>query len=143
VLPTDTGIAPPRRRAEARIRIAAKCGATIVAEALPDDAADEVEWVREAIDRLAAAGASGALFVFLREPPDPRLADVLRAVTIARRLQPNVVATPTAPRVASPGRAARARRHTRDVPHAAWGDGGGAPMQAPASGAACGARSCG
>ena len=96
MLPTDTGIAPPPRRAEARIRIAAKCGAAIVAEALPDDAADGAEWLRDAIDRLAAAGASGALFVFIREPPDPRLADVLRAVTIARRLQPNVVATAVA-----------------------------------------------
>ena len=96
MLPTDTGIAPPPRRAEARIRIAAKCGAAIVAEALPDDAADGAEWLRDAIDRLAAAGASGALFVFIREPPDPRVADVLRTVTIARRLQPNVVATPAA-----------------------------------------------
>ena len=96
VLPRDTGIDPPRRYAGAKTRIAARCGPAIVAEALPDDAADEVAWLREAIDRLATAGASGALFVFIRQPPDPRLADVLRAVTIARRLQPNVVATPAA-----------------------------------------------
>jgi len=95
-------IAKPPRRADGRIGVAAKCGGVIITEALADGAVDEVEWLRAAIDRLATAGASGALFVFIQQPPDERLADVLRAVTIARRLGPSVVASPTA--VASRGR---------------------------------------
>lgn len=92
----EPGNAPSQQRAEPAIRIAAQCGAEIVAEALPDDAVDQVDWLRDAIDRIVARAASGALFVCIGQPPDPRLADVLRSVTTARRLQPNVIATATA-----------------------------------------------
>jgi glycosyltransferase involved in cell wall biosynthesis len=102
VLPSDAGIATPRRRPEGGIGVAAKCGDVIVTEASTDGAVDEAEWLPAAIDRLETAGANGALFVFIRQPPDQRLADVLRAVSIGRRLAPNVVASPTA--LASRGR---------------------------------------
>jgi glycosyltransferase involved in cell wall biosynthesis len=73
----------------------------MITETSTDGTVDEVEWLRGAIDRLTSAGASGALFVFIHQPPDQRLADVLREITIARRLGPSVVASPTA--VASRG----------------------------------------
>ena len=85
-----------RRRAEGRIGIAAKCGSVILTESLADGAVDEAQWLHAAIDRLVTAGASGALFVFIHQPPDQRLADVLRTVTTARRLGPSIVASPTA-----------------------------------------------
>jgi glycosyltransferase involved in cell wall biosynthesis len=96
VLPGDPRLATPRRPAEGKIGIAVRCGGVIVTEALPDGAVDEVAWLRDAIDRLVAAGASGALFVFISQPPDRRLADVLEAARTVRRLQPSVVAAPTA-----------------------------------------------
>ncbi len=94
--PSDASIATPPRSPDGRIGVAAKCGGVIVTEALADGAVDEVQWLHAAIDRLETAGASGALFVFIQQPPDQRLADALRAVTVARRLGPSVVASPTA-----------------------------------------------
>src|SRR5262249_3317950 len=57
-----------------------------------DDAADPVRWAGERIDQLHAMGANGPLYVFIRDPPDPALADVLRGVTAVGRLHANVVA---------------------------------------------------
>ena len=73
--------------------IAAKCASTMRVETLAaDSTADPMQWARERVDALCSAGANGPLYVFIRHPPDPALADLLRWVTTGRRLHPNVVA---------------------------------------------------
>ena len=75
------------------LRIAAKCGSATRVETLEaESSTDPTEWLRAGVDALCAAGASGPLYVFLRHPPDAALAEVLRWVTLGRRVQPNVIA---------------------------------------------------
>ena len=92
----DPRLTPLPRRAGATIRISAKRGPANITDALPANAVDEARWLGDAIDRLVTAGASGSLFVFIDHPPDPRVVDVLTAVAIGRRLQPNLIAPPDA-----------------------------------------------
>src|SRR5262249_8289589 len=55
-----------------------------------------LEWLRERVDVLCSTGAYGPLYVFIRDPPDRGVAEMLRWVTLGRRLQPHVIAADTA-----------------------------------------------
>src|SRR5262245_22266114 len=84
-------------RTDLALAIAARSANAMRIDTLEDgSAADPIQWARERIDAIGAEGARGPLYVFIRRPPDRPLADLLRAVTARGRLQPNVVAAPTA-----------------------------------------------
>ncbi len=91
------------------LRIAAKCSSATRIETLAAESTDDpTQWVRERVDALCSAGAYGALYLFIRQPPDSVLADVLEWVAAGGRLQPNVVAA---------GGALTARAHLELLQH--------------------------
>src|SRR5437867_387864 len=76
------------------IRLAAKCASATRVETLTaDSVVDPMQWLDARVDALCAAGARGALYVFIRRPPDAPLGDALRRVTSGRQLHPVVIAT--------------------------------------------------
>ncbi len=74
------------------LRVAALCKSGIVSAALHEQAsADPLPWLREQVESLVEAGASGPLYVFLQHPPGAAMAAALRW-TAAGRLPPSVIA---------------------------------------------------
>lgn len=74
------------------LRVAALCKSGIVSAALHEQSTtDALPWLREQVESLVAAGASGPLYVFLNYPPDAAMATALRW-TAAGRLPPSVIA---------------------------------------------------
>jgi len=95
----------------ARLALAARCGASMRLESLAtDDTADPIRWADERIGQLYAAGAGGSLYVFIRDPLDPTLAEMLRHTATGTR--------PLHPQIIAPGSAFGSRRHLELLKHA-------------------------